>query len=124
MIIYIAGLQTIPIELYEAATVDGASGFIKFLRITVPMLKPVTFFIVSVGTINAFQIFDQIAAISRYGQLGSPAKSTTTLITYFYTYGIRYTDDMGLGCASVIVFMLIILGVTLIQKKLLEEKEG
>lgn len=123
MIIYLAGLQTIPHEPYEAATVDGANALKKFLYITVPALKPITFFIVSIGTINAFQIFDQVAAISRYGQLGSPAKSTTTLITYFYTYGIRYTDDMGLGCASVIVFMFIILGVTLLQKRVLEGKE-
>ncbi len=123
MIIYLAGLQTISRDLYEAARVDGASWFQQFRSITLPCLKPVTFLIVSVGTIQAFQIFDQIAAISRYGKLGSPADSTTTLITYFFTHGIRYPDEMGLGCASVIVFLFIILGITLVQKKLLEEKE-
>lgn len=124
MIIYLAGLQTIPRELYEAAIVDGAGWFQQFNNVTAPMLKPVTFLVVSVGTIQAFQIFDQIAAISRYGKLGSPADSTTTLVTYFFTHGIRYPDEMGLGCASVVVFLFIILGITLIQKKLLEEKEG
>lgn len=123
MIIYLAGLQTISRELYEAARVDGANWFHQFKSITLPSLKPVTFLIVSVGTIQAFQIFDQIAAISRYGMLGSPADSTTTLITYFFTHGIRYPDEMGLGCAAIILFMFIILGITLIQKKLLEEKE-
>lgn len=123
MIIYLSGLQTIPKELYEAATVDGANGFRKFLYVTVPMLKPVTFFSVSYGTIQAFQIFDQIAAISRYGKLGSPADSTTTLVTYFFTHGRVYPDEMGLGSASVVVFLFIILAITLLQKKLLEEKE-
>jgi multiple sugar transport system permease protein len=123
MIIYLSGLQTISKELYEAAVVDGADGFKRFIYVTVPMLKPVTFFVAAMGTINAFQIFDQVAAISRYGTLGSPAESTTTLITYFFTHGFRYPDEMGLGCASVIVFMFIILAVTLVQRKLLEEKE-
>lgn len=122
MIIYLAGLQTIPKELYEASIVDGANWFKQFTKVTVPMLKPVTFLVVSVGTIQAFQIFDQIAAISRYGKLGSPADSTTTLITYFFTHGIRYPDEMGLGCASVILFMFVILAVTFVQKKLLEEE--
>lgn len=123
MIIYLAGLQGISRELYEAARVDGASPFEQFRNITLPSLKPVTFLVVSVGTIQAFQIYDQIAAISRYGKLGSPADSTTTLITYFITHGIRYPDEMGLGCAAVIIFLFIILGITLAQKKLLEEKE-
>ncbi|MFU0799370.1 MAG: sugar ABC transporter permease [Xylanivirga thermophila] len=123
MIIYLAGLQDIPKELYEASTVDGANGWQRFHNITVPMLRPVTFFVVTVGTINAFQIFDQVAAISRYGVLGSPAGATSTLLTYFYQHGIRYTEDMGLGSASVIVFFLIILAITLLQKKLLDEKE-
>jgi len=123
MIIYIAGLQGISKELYEASRVDGANVFQQFKSITLPSLKPVTFLVVAVGTIQAFQIYDQIAAISRYGKLGSPADATTTLITYFITHGIRYPDEMGLGCAAVIIFLFIILGITLVQKKLLEEKE-
>lgn len=123
MIIYLAGIQNISKELYEAAVVDGANGIKRFIYITVPMLRPVTFFAVAVGTIQGFQIFDQIAAISRYGAMGSPAESTTTLITYFFTHGIRYPDEMGLGCASVIIFLFIILGITSAQRKLLDEKE-
>jgi multiple sugar transport system permease protein len=66
MIIYLAGLQDVPRELYEAATVDGANAFDKFLHITLPSLKPVTFFVVTVATIYSFQIYDQVSAISRY----------------------------------------------------------
>lgn len=118
MIIYLAGLQGIPSDLYEAATVDGANALQKFFYITVPSLKPVTYFVVTVGTIFAFQIFDQIAAISRYGNLGSPAGATTTVITYFYQHGIRYMD-IGRGSAAVVIFVLIIMTVTAIQKKLM-----
>ncbi len=123
MIIYLAGLQGIPKELYEAATVDGANGWQIFKKVTIPMLRPVTFFIVTVGIIDAFQIYDQVAAISRYGNLGSPAGATSTVITYFYQHGIRYMN-IGYGSASVIIFFLIIISVTLLQKYLLDEKEG
>lgn len=122
MIIYLAGLQDVPKELYEAATVDGAGPFRRFLSITVPTLKPVTFFVVTVATIYAFQIYDQVAAISRYGILGQPAGRTTTLITYFMQHGIRYME-IGYGCAAVVIFTLIILAVTFIQKLLLGKED-
>lgn len=123
MVIYLAGLQGIPRELYEACQVDGANALQKFLHITVPVLRPVTSFVVTVGIIYAFQIFDQVAAISRYGQLGSPAGRTSTLITYFIQVGIREME-IGLGSASVVVFFLLILGVTMIQRKLLKERDS
>jgi len=123
MIIYLAGLQNIPIHYYEAATIDGANGYERFWYITLPSLKPITFFVVSVGTINAFQIFDQVVAISRYGVLGQPVGATSTLLTFFYQHGFRYTEDMGLGSAAVIVFFFIILSVTIIQKKILGDNE-
>jgi len=122
MVIYIAGLQEIPRELYEASQVDGANAIQKFLYITVPALKPVTSFVVTVGIIYAFQIFDQVAAISRYGQLGSPAGRTSTLISYFVQVGIREME-IGLGSASVVVFFLLILFVTFVQRKLLKERD-
>jgi multiple sugar transport system permease protein len=122
VIIYLAGLQDVPKELYEAATVDGAGTFRKFLNITVPTLKPVTFFVVTVVTIYAFQIYDQVAAISRYGVLGQPAGRTTTIITYFIQHGIRYME-IGYGCAAVVIFTLIILAVTFIQKLLIGKED-
>jgi len=122
MVIYLAGLQGIPRELYEASQVDGANAMQKFWHVTVPVLKPVTSFVITVGIIYAFQIFDQVAAISRYGQLGSPAGRTSTLITYFIQVGIREMN-IGLGSASVVVFFLLILAVTMVQRRLLKERD-
>ncbi|MCM2534357.1 sugar ABC transporter permease [Neobacillus pocheonensis] len=122
MIVYLSGLQEISKELYEASEMDGASKWNQFRYITVPALKPITFFVVSVSTILGFQIYDQIAAISRYGALGSPAGATSTVVTYFYQNGIRYMN-IGYGSAAVILFFFIIMFVTFLQKKFLDEKE-
>ena len=122
IIIYLAGLQDIPAELYEATRVDGANAWHRFFNITVPSLKHVTFFVVTVTTIYSFQVYDQVAAISRYGVLGQPAGRTSTLITYFMQHGIRYME-IGYGSAAVVIFTLIILAITYIQKLLLA-KEG
>lgn len=121
MIIYLAGLQGIPGELYEAGIIDGCGGIQSFFYITIPSLKPVSFFIITVGTINAFQIYDQVAAISRYGSLGFPAGSTSTVITYFYQNGIRYMD-ISYGSASVIIVFLIIMGLTALNRKVIGEE--
>ncbi|PLS10386.1 carbohydrate ABC transporter permease [Neobacillus cucumis] len=122
MIVYLSALQEISRELYEASEIDGASKWNQFRYITVPSLKPITFFVVSVSTILGFQIYDQIAAISRYGALGSPAGATSTVVTYFYQHGIRYMN-IGYGSAAVILFFFIIMFVTFLQKKFLDEKE-
>ncbi|SMQ63210.1 carbohydrate ABC transporter membrane protein 1, CUT1 family [Bacillus sp. OV166] len=122
MIVYLSALQEVSKELYEASEMDGASKWNQFRFITVPSLKPITFFVVSVSTILGFQIYDQIAAISRYGALGSPAGATSTVVTYFYQHGIRYMN-IGYGSAAVILFFFIIMFVTFLQKKFLDEKE-
>lgn len=122
MIVYLSGLQEIPKDLYEASEIDGASKWNKFRYITVPSLKAVTFFIVSVSTIGGFQIYDQIAAISRYGALGTPAGATSTVVTYFYQHGIRYMN-IGYGSAAVVLFFIIIMLITYLQKKFLDVKE-
>ncbi|WP_426452815.1 carbohydrate ABC transporter permease [Paenibacillus sp. S-38] len=121
MIVYLSALQEVPKDLYEAGQIDGASKWAQFRYITVPYLKPITFFVVSVATILGFQIYDQIAAISRYGALGSPAGATNTVVTYFYQHGIRYMN-IGYGSAAVVLFFFIIMIITFLQKKLLDEK--
>ncbi|GGG04082.1 carbohydrate ABC transporter permease [Paenibacillus abyssi] len=121
MIVYLSALQEVPKDLYEAGQMDGASKWAQFRYITVPYVKPITFFVVSVATILGFQIYDQIAAISRYGALGSPAGATSTVVTYFYQHGIRYME-IGYGSAAVVLFFFIIMIITFLQKKLLDDK--
>ncbi|NOG52057.1 MAG: sugar ABC transporter permease [Chloroflexi bacterium] len=74
MIIYLAALQGIPSQVYEAASIDGATTWQTFRRITVPLLAPTTFFVVTLGLIGTFQVFDQIAVMTS----GGPAKTTLT----------------------------------------------
>jgi len=118
MIYYLSGMQAIPESLYEAARIDGASKLNIFRYITLPLLKSTTYLVVIYSIIQAFQIFDQIAAVtSASGGLGSPAGATNTLLTYFYLNSFKYYK-VGYGCAIAVVLFLIILLVSLAQKKL------
>jgi ABC-type sugar transport systems, permease components len=122
MVIFLSGLQTVPREVYESASIDGAGGFKSFRYITLPLLKPVTLLVTIYGLISAFQVFDQIATLSGSGQLGSPAGSTSTLVTFFYLNSFKF-GDVGYGSASVVVLFVIVFSLTLIQTKLTSEKE-
>ncbi len=118
MIYYLSGMQTISDNVYEAAKIDGAGGWQTFRYVTLPLLKPTTYLVVVYSIIQAFQIFDQIAAVtSASGGLGSPAGATNTLLTYFYQNSFRYYK-VGYGCSIAVVLFLIIMVVSLIQKKL------
>lgn len=118
MIYYLSGMQTISESVYEAARIDGAGKWQIFRYVTLPLLKPTTYLVVVYSIIQAFQIFDQIAAVtSASGGLGSPAGATNTLLTYFYLNSFKYYK-VGYGCAIAVVLFFIILLVSLIQKKL------
>ena len=118
MIYYLSGMQTISENVYEAAKIDGAGKGQTFRYITLPLLKPTTYLVVIYSIIQAFQLFDQIAAVtSASGGLGSPAGATNTLLTYFYLNSFKYYK-VGYGCAIAVVLFLIILLISLIQKKL------
>lgn len=118
MIYYLSGLQTIPSTIYEAAKIDGANEVQTFFRITVPNLKNTTFLVMTYGTIQAFQLYDQIAVITASnGGLGSPAGATSTLLTYFYTQSFKFYK-MGYGSAVAVVLFALILMVSLIQRKI------
>lgn len=121
VVIYLAGLQTISTDVYEAAKIDGAGTGALFFRITVPLLRPTLVFGLTYSVINSFQVFDQIAAISQNRTLGSPAGATSTMVTFFYSNAFQYYD-MGYGCAAAIVLFVLILVVSLIQKKLVSPK--
>lgn len=118
MIYYLSGLQTISTQVYEAAAIDGAGGFKKFWYITLPLLRPTTYLVITYSIIQAFQIFDQISAVtSASGGLGSPAGATNTLLTYFYMNSFKYYK-VGYGSAIAVVLFLLILLVSIIQKKM------
>ncbi len=117
MIIYLAALQNIPAQVYEAAVVDGASGWQIFRKITVPLLRGTTFFVVTIGLIGAFQVFDQVFVITN----GGPANTTLTIA--YLVYSSAFTDArMGLASATAIVLFVIIFIFTLVQRRLVGER--
>lgn len=99
MLLYLAALQGIPDFLYEAADVDGATGWHKFLHITMPLLAPTHFFILVMSVIGTFQMFGEIYVMTG----GGPAGSTTTLVYYIYQYAFRWFQ---MGYASAISWVL------------------
>ena len=110
MLIYLAGLQDIPAQLYEASTLDGATAWQRFVKITLPMLTPSTFFVVIMLTINSFKSFDLIYALTQ----GGPGISTTLLANYIYNQTFVYWDYGKSAAASVVLFV-IVLAVTIVQ---------
>lgn len=115
MVIYLAALQDIPQQIYEAAELDGANGWQKFVYITIPLLQPVTFFVMAVGVIGTFQIFDQSYIFS--GGTGGPNNATLTLVLLIYQVVFR---NLQMGYAAAIAFLLaiVIIAITLIQRQI------
>ncbi len=111
-VLFLAGLQNIPKELYEAATVDGAGTWAQFWRITLPLLAPTTFFVVTTTSIQAMQIFDQVFILTI--PPGGPGTSTTTIVLYLYSQGFR-NFRQGYASAIAWVLFLLIFGLTLFQ---------
>lgn len=117
MLIFLSGLQDIPASVYEAAEIDGANKIQTFFRITVPMLRPIIFFVVTVGIIGSFQVFDQIYIMTN----GGPLDSTTTITYLIYKWAFRDTSiKMGQATAVAIILTIIILAVTLLQRRIIE----
>ncbi|GAF66553.1 carbohydrate ABC transporter permease [Alkalihalobacillus trypoxylicola] len=104
MVIFLAGLKQIPNELYEAASVDGASSFRKFFNITLPLLTPVLFFNLIIELIKSFQVFTSSFIISE--GTGGPINSTLFYTLYLYQRGFSYFD---MGYASAMAWMLVIM---------------
>jgi multiple sugar transport system permease protein len=109
MVLYLAALQNVPLELYEAAQIDGANGWQRFRRITWPSVAPVTFFIVTMGLIHGFQSGFEAAYIMTGG---GPFGATTTI--GYYIYNMAYVHfEMGYAAAIACVLFVIVLAVTL-----------
>ncbi len=120
MVIYLAALQDIPESLYEAAELDGANAFKKFIYITVPNLRPVTSFVVIMGLIGTFQLFDQSFIFS--GGSGGPDNSTLTVVLLIYQYAFKSLGTMGYAAAIAVMLSLVILVATLLQRKFSKEE--
>jgi multiple sugar transport system permease protein len=112
MTIMLAGLQTIPRQLYEAADIDGAGKWQKFRKVTLPMLYPTLFFMTVMAIIGTFQVFDVIYALTS----GGPFNSTRTYVMYLYTQGFG-SFRMGYASALAWIMFVIIFIFTLIQFK-------
>lgn len=116
MLMYIAGLQGVPGELYEAATTDGANAWQKFWKITMPMLTPTTFFVSIMLVISCFKIYDVVAIMTQ----GGPGRATKMLVTYIFELsfgaeGIATSAQYGVASAVSMVLLSIVLLVTFVQ---------
>lgn len=117
MLILLAGLLAIPAEYAEAATVDGASAWQRFRRITLPQLKPALFFVVVLEIIQSFQVFDVIYVMTS----GGPERSSYSLVYMVYDQGFHYFN-FGYASAAGVVLFAITLVVSLIQRWLFQEE--
>ncbi|MGI6247491.1 MAG: carbohydrate ABC transporter permease [Pseudochelatococcus sp.] len=110
MVIYLAGLQGISAELYEAADLDGANAWQKFRYVTVPQLAPTTFFVSVMLTIQSFKVFDQIYMITQAGP------GTSTLVLVYHIYNEAFIAwDLGYSSMVALVLFILVLAVTIVQ---------
>lgn len=116
MTIYLAALQEIPNSIYEAAEVDGANAYQKFFKITIPYLKPITTFVILMGIIGCFQLFDQAFIFSNGS--GGPENSTLTMALLIWRNAFGQNNTMGFATAIAIVLAVIIFITSLIANKL------
>ncbi len=110
--VYMAGLKNVPLDLYEAAAIDGANARQQFLYITVPMVSPTTFFLGIMGIISSFKVFDLISVLTQ----GGPGNATSVMA--YYIYRTAFQDfKMGYACALAWALFVVIFIVTMIQWK-------
>lgn len=113
MLFYLAALQAIPTDVYEAAAVDGTSGWRTFAKITFPLLRPGHFFVAVVSVIGALKVFDQAYIVSR----GSGGPDYSTLTAVLYLYRVAFTDvRFGYAAAVGLVLFAVIFALTLVQR--------
>ena len=117
MLIYLAGMQAISPELYEAAELDGANAWQKLIKITVPMLRPTTYFILTMSLIGAFQLFDIVAMIG-----GGDNYYTQTPVTQIEA-SFRHGDG-GMASAQSVVLFIVIMVVTFLTQKIVKEEQA
>ena len=125
LLIYLAGLSTIPEEISEAAKVDGANAWQVFWKITVPFLRPITVFLILTSIISGFQLYDEpyLLYSSQNSTIGGPERSCMTAIMYFYDQTFKSSTKLGYGAAVSYGLFIIIMVVSLIVSKVIDKKE-
>ena len=118
MIMFLAALQDIPGHLYEAAEIDGATGWRAFRHITLPMLRPIIALVVILGTIGTFQVFDQAYVLTAGGPLNTTL--TPALLIFQKTLGRQTQPEAGFGAAMAFILAAIIVIITIIQRRYIE----
>lgn len=113
--IFLGGLKSINTNYYEAADIDGASPFQRFRKITLPLLSPITFYVIMLSLINAFQLFPQIMVMTKNGDAG-PNGATMVMVERIYKYAFRY-GKMGYASALSWILFAIIFFFTYVQRK-------
>jgi multiple sugar transport system permease protein len=113
-IIYLAGLQNISKDYYEAAEIDGANKIRQFFKITLPLVSPTTYYVLMMTTIVTFQAFSQVYLMTNKG---GPLGTTNLIVYYIFTKGFD-THEMGFASAAALVLFAIILSLTIIQRRL------
>ncbi|MGO4697764.1 carbohydrate ABC transporter permease [Paenibacillus sp. 2TAB26] len=117
MLIFMTGLEAIPRMYYEAAAIDGASAWRKFLHITLPLLNPVIVFSAVIGVISYLQSFGQVLSMTN----GGPLNATTTMVLHIYNLAFQQFK-MGSAAAATVILFVVILVLTLLQLKVLNKK--
>jgi multiple sugar transport system permease protein len=117
MLFYLAALQDIPESLLEAARVDGANTWQSIWHITIPLLRPVTFVVVVLGSIGAFQVFDQIYVMQ--GPTGGPLNSTLTPVINIFNSAFT-NSVMGLACAQAFILFIVVFTIALLERRFID----
>lgn len=120
MILFLAGMQTISQDLYDAAEISGASKSRQFFSITLPLLKPTLLFVLVINTIKSFQVFIEVYVMTKGGPMGS----TTTLVYLVFENAFSHTDMLGYASAIAYVLFGILIVLSLIQMKLIKPEEA
>lgn len=118
-LLFFAGLQTIPANLYEAARIDGAGPLFAFRKITLPLLRPVMTFVVVTSVIGSFQIFDTVAVTTE----GGPMRSTEVMIWFIFEHAFQ-RFNMGYGAAATVILFLILIVFTYVYMKISRGSES
>lgn len=117
IVIYIAGLQAIPQELYDAAAVDGGRRFRVFRRVTMPLVMPTTYFLLVISVIEAFQVFTIVNVMTR----GGPAGATDMLVNLLYEIGFELFD-IGRGSALAVILFVLLVALAILKSRIIGRK--